>query len=121
MAHGGKRAGSGRKKTELSRVQEERKLPKVTAEEILGDESFDEKNAWLSLLNATIVTSVAVIGTDGEKEQITVPDYRTRLESLKYLTDRRDGKAKQALEHTGAKGGPITFTVRHIAGNQPTA
>lgn len=31
-------------------------------------------------------------------------DPRLKFEALKYLTDRRDGKAKQAIEHSVPKG-----------------
>ena len=32
---------------------------------------------------------------------------RIVLDSLKYLTDRRDGKAVQAMEVSGPEGGPM--------------
>jgi hypothetical protein len=59
---------------------------------VLADSSFDEKKAWLSLLKATTISTV--VGEDGKRKQITVPDNRIRLAALKYLTDRRDGKAQ---------------------------
>ena len=46
------------------------------AEEILG--SVDEKALWGRLLSSA--------------------DDRIRLDTLKYLTDRRDGKARQTIE-----------------------
>jgi hypothetical protein len=81
-----------RKKTPSARKQKE--LTRVPAEEVLADPSFDEKNAWLALLQAT--TTTTVIGEDGKREQITVPDYRIRMAALTYLTDKRDGKPGQA-------------------------
>ena len=35
------------------------------------------------------------------------PDLRMRLEALKYLTDRRDGKARERVEHSGREDAPI--------------
>lgn len=117
MPRGGKRTGSGRRATKLSRTVEP--LKKVQAEEILAES--EEKSAWLELLNAEMTVSVNVIVTDGEtgkteteREAVKVPDYRIRLEARKYLTDRRDGKAKQAVEVGGKDGGPIVFKLRRI-------
>lgn len=91
MPHGGKRDNAGRPKTKLSRSG---KLNKATAEEILAE--HDEKALWSELLEATVVVAVAVVdGESGQKEEIVVPDRKIRLEALKYLTDRRDGKAIQ--------------------------
>jgi hypothetical protein len=65
MAHGGSRSGAGRKS--------KRPLNQELAARIL--EKAKEEEKWLDLLEA--------------------PDLRIRLDSLKYLTDRRDGKATQ--------------------------
>jgi hypothetical protein len=121
MPRGGKREGSGRKKTRLSSSG---KLRRVDAEEILA--SSDEKEDWLALLQATTTTSVVVVhvSEDGKpqgessREVISVPDNKIRLEARKYLTDRRDGKAPQAVHHSGEEGGPVEFLVRHIGGRQ---
>lgn len=117
MPRGGKRTGAGRRATKLSRTVEP--LKKVQAEEILAES--EEKSAWLELLNAEMTVSVNVVVTDGEtgkteteREAVKVPDYRIRLEARKYLTDRRDGKAKQAVEVGGKDGGPIVFKLRRI-------
>lgn len=98
MPRGGKRAGAGRKPTKLSVTGN--RLKKATAEEILA--SVDEMEMWQSLLNATQIQSIRVIG-DGEsdREMETVPDWKIRLESLKYLTDRRDGKPAQSVYVNG--------------------
>ena len=86
MPHRVKRESPGRKK-----VRTRRRRAPVQAEDVLGDPSFDEKKAWLSLLKAT--TTSTVVGENGKRKQITVSDNRIRLAALKYLTDRRDGKA----------------------------
>lgn len=119
-ARGGKRAGAGRKPTKLS--QATTPLKRVTAEEILAE--VDEKAYWHDLLTATTLTQVTVITIteDGKptgeptRENMTVPDYRIRLDALKYVTDRRDGKAPQQLQHTGPDGKEPTINVlvRHI-------
>ena len=67
---GGARPGAGRPRKPL------KILRKVLAEEILSE--ADEKALWRSLL---------------EDE-----DPRTRLEALRYLTDRRDGRPSQSIK-----------------------
>lgn len=96
---GGKRAGAGRPKTKLSRTVEP--LKKATAEEILA--SIDETAFWQDLLWATTVVSVKVLGEDSYQE-ITIPDRKIRIDAGKYLTNRRDGMPKQAIEneHSGS-------------------
>ena len=76
MPSGGARAGAGRKSKPLTAVR------KVMAEEILG--AVDEVELW--------------------KQLVASDDLRIRLDSLKYLTDRRDGKAPQAVDmnHSGS-------------------
>jgi len=88
MPHRDKKASTGRKKVSEARTRKRRTA--VQAEDVLGDQGFDEKKAWLSLLRAT--TRSTVTGDGGKRKQITVPDNRIRLATLKYLTDRRDGK-----------------------------
>lgn len=105
---GGKRAGAGRPKTKLSRTV--KPLKKVTAEEVLAE--VDEKLFWHDLLTATQTISVVVIHQDEEgnaqgepaREMQTVPDNKIRIDALKYLTNRRDGMPKQAveMEHGGS-------------------
>ena len=95
---GGKRPGAGRKPGSIERVtairqaREPLQLIKgsraeraVTAAAVLG--LIDEAKAWLRLLK--------------DKRG------KTRLTALMYLTDRRDGKAKQAVEMTGKDGAPL--------------
>jgi hypothetical protein len=74
--NGGKRPGAGRKPKKISTIV--KKLPKDTAAMILSE--INENRAWLDLLQSD--------------------DLRIRLESLKYLTDRRDGKARQGMDLT---------------------
>lgn len=97
MAHGGARKGAGRKRSPIRELQRARKtLKAVSATLILAQ--IDELEAWKDLLGATRTLIV------GEGEPMDVPDYKTRLEALKYLTDRRDGKAPQAVQITGEDG-----------------
>lgn len=96
MAHGGARKGAGRKRSPIRELQRARKtLKAVSATLILAQ--IDELESWKDLLRATRTLIV------GEKP-MDVPDYKTRLEALKYLTDRRDGKAPQAVQITGEDG-----------------
>lgn len=92
-----KKAGSDRKQTQPAWTQQE--PPRVQAEKVLGDPRFDETEAWLTLLQAT--TTATVIGEDGERKQITIPDYRVRMAALVYLTDKRDGKPGQPARPIG--------------------
>jgi hypothetical protein len=64
----------------------------VTAAAVLG--ATDEMKLWLKLLNHD--------------------DPSVQLKSLCYLTDQRDGKAKQRIEAAGEKGAPMVFTLRRI-------
>jgi hypothetical protein len=57
----------------------------VLAEEILA--GVDEAAVW--------------------RELVSAGDLRIRLDALKYLTDRRDGKAPQAVPATPALEGPL--------------
>src|SRR5215472_1975173 len=104
MPHRGKRECSERKKTALGRTRK-RRTP-IQAEDVLADRSFDEKKAWLALLKATTLSTV--VGEDGKRRQITIPDNRIRLAALKYLTDRRDGKA-QSFVHPGLVNAAAPF------------
>lgn len=70
---GGARPGAGRKPKAVKAVK------KIVAEQLLG--SVDEQGLWRELLEAD--------------------DLRVRLDALKYLTDRRDGKPAQTVEATG--------------------
>jgi len=88
----GKEANSKEKRASVARSSKE--MTRVQAEEVLADPSFDEKKAWLALLEAT--TTATGVGEDGERKQITVPDYRIRMTALMYLTDKahRDAENK---------------------------
>lgn len=108
MAHGGNRVGAGRRATKLSR--EAVPLKRATAEVILA--GIDEEAFWQDMLTAETVTSVHVIGgEDGGRENVTIPDRKIRIEAAKYLTDKRDGKAAQAIQHTGPDGKAPTVRV----------
>jgi len=72
---GGKRVGAGRKPNYLKRLG----IKAITAAELLAH--VDEPELWKGLLTHKS------------------PDVRLR--TLQYLTDRRDGKAKQAIEVNG--------------------
>lgn len=123
MPRGGKRSGSGRKAVKLSGSG---KLKRVDAEEILAAQD-DEKESWLALLGATTTVSVAVIYPDGKeegqptRELITVPDNKIRLEARKYLTDKRDGKAPQAVVHKGDEDSPIKIVFKRDPETPPVS
>lgn len=80
---GGVRVGAGRKPNYLKRLG----MEPLTAAKILAN--VDELEMWLGLLRDA--------------------DRKIALDTLKYLTDRRDGKAKQAVELSG--GAVIGHTV----------
>lgn len=92
MGRGGKRAGAGRKakpKTSFA--------PKAQSVEVLGKLGGEhqgkklptENDLWLTLLVAQ--------------------DLRIRLDALRYLTDRRDGRAVQTVNHLHDK--PIEHNI----------
>jgi hypothetical protein len=80
VAWGGKRRGAGRRPRDLEKWIAARGLKPATAAEIL--ERADERRIWYRLLNS-------------EDEAIA-------LRALMYLTDRRDGRASQQINITGA-------------------
>jgi hypothetical protein len=80
---GGKRPGAGRKPSTIRGIA--KKLPRLSAELLLAEINANSK--WVALANS--------------------PDPRIVLETLKYLTDRAYGKARQTIEASGEGGGPI--------------
>lgn len=74
-ARGGKRPGAGRKPNYFKRLA----TKPLTAAEILAQ--FDERGAW--------------------KRFLTHPDPEIALKAQMYLTDRRDGKPRQAVDVSG--------------------
>jgi hypothetical protein len=91
---GGKRAGAGRKPGKVQKV-----VRRYTAEDILG--AINEIKEWKPLLQS-----------ENEKIKIT---------ALIYLTDRRDGKARQPV--TGSDGGASQherFDLSKLNGEQLT-
>lgn len=84
---GGKRPGAGRKPEILKVLHPD--IKPATAASILAQ--HDESAIWTRFLRSR--------------------DERIALDAAKYLTDRRDGKAKQAIEHSGPDGGPLKAAV----------
>lgn len=87
---GGKRPGAGRKPSTIKGIA--KKLPKESAALLLAEINAHEK--WVSLANST--------------------DERIQLETLKYLTDRAYGKARQAIQATVKGDQPLEVVVRRI-------
>lgn len=87
MAKGGRRKGAGRPKGSVTNVKS-----KIMAAVIL--ENIGEELAWAWAIKTA------------EKKK----DVKTYVDILKYLTDRRDGKPKQAIEGTG-EGGKMEMVV----------
>jgi hypothetical protein len=87
---GGARPGAGRKPSTLKGVLKQ--LPKDQAAGILAEVDADGK--WKKLLNSR--------------------DERVRLETLKYLTDRAHGKARQDGR---VAVGTVDFTAEYIGGD----
>lgn len=97
MAKGGKREGAGRPQGAVTEVKS-----KITAAGVL--QHIGEAKAWHWALEAA------------KKKK----DIKTYVEILKYLTDRRDGKPKQAIEGTG-EGGKMEMVVTLVGDRaQPT-
>jgi hypothetical protein len=87
---GGVRPGAGRKPNRIKPIAD--KITRTSAELILS--AINERGVWLELVKDD--------------------DARIRLDAMKYLTDRRDGKPKQSLEHTGEGGGPLCLAVKFV-------
>jgi hypothetical protein len=73
MAQGGRRVGAGRPIGAIAKVK------KTIATKVL--KKAEEQKIWAELLASD--------------------DHRIVLDAMKYLTDRRDGKASQPIEHSG--------------------
>lgn len=80
---GGKRPGAGRKPSTIKGIA--KKLPKESAELLLAE--INARSKWLSLANSK--------------------DERIVLETLKYLSDRAYGKARQTIDASVEGGTPI--------------
>jgi len=76
---GGKRPGAGRKPSTIKGIS--KRLPRESAELILAE--IKANSMWLRLADSK--------------------DERIRLETLKYLTDRAFGKARQSIEATAER------------------
>ena len=98
MASGGKRPGAGRKPGSLN---------KITALKKAAPEIKEIKGASAQ----RAVTAAAVLGCI---DLLDHKDPRVRIKALCYLTDQRDGKAKQRVEASGDSGGPIIFALESI-------
>lgn len=88
---GGKRAGAGRKPSTIKGIA--RRLPRESAELLLSEIKANQK--WVKLANSA--------------------DERIALDTLKYITDRAYGRAAQAVELSGADGGPIEVVKRVVS------
>lgn len=90
---GGYREGAGRKPSDATVLRRARgEVKALTAALILSQ--INELQLWTDLLSAT--TSIPV-GKGEDASVVEVPDNRIRIDALKYLTDRRDGKAAQSM------------------------
>jgi hypothetical protein len=95
MPRGGARKGAGRKvkpaKPESVTKQLATEVLALTARPIHIADCLCEMCRWWAVL--------------------TAPDARLRFDALKYLTDRRDGKAVQTVNHLHDK--PIEMNIHH--------
>lgn len=94
MPAGGKRAGAGRKKKKPELGPE---VNKAIATAILSTPP-DEKIKWAGERAAWM-------------EMLTCNEIRIRLDSLKYLTDKRDGKSVITVNHLHDKPIEMNLTV----------
>jgi hypothetical protein len=105
MAKGGKRSGAGRKaKPKLpfaAKAQAARVLDHLGTEyeggvHLTKQKLASEDELWLTLL--------------------TAQDLRIRLDALKYLVDRREGKPWQTFKHGGDPDGePVRLVLEDVA------
>lgn len=102
MPRGGKRAGAGRKT-----VKPQGKVDKAIATQVL--DSIPEIEYWQDLIEAECS---AVVGKGDNKQIVTFTDKRLRMEALKYLGDKRDGKAPQAIALTDPNGNTPVMRVQ---------
>jgi hypothetical protein len=75
MAHGGKRRNAGRPKGVSTKILERQSKAAVMVESLGGDETWK----W------------------AKEQAAKKKDYRTVVEIMKYWTDKRDGRAAQAI------------------------
>jgi hypothetical protein len=87
---GGKRPGAGRKPSTIKGIA--KKLPRESAEVLLAEINANSK--WVSLANSA--------------------DERIVLDTLKYLSDRAYGKARQSIEASAVLETGPQFVVRSI-------
>jgi hypothetical protein len=59
------------------------------------------------LFDALLADKGVIVGSGETAFVELVPDHAVRLRAVQELFDRAEGKPRQALEHTGAEGGPI--------------
>jgi hypothetical protein len=86
-SRGGKRPGAGRKPSTIKGIT--KKLPRESAELLLSE--INAQSKWIALANSK--------------------DERIALETLKYLTDRAYGKARQSIEARAL--GTVGLTMVH--------
>ena len=87
MAHGGKRAGAGRKTGAVTKAKRD-----------LADLAKDQAEAALQVL--------VDIALKGESEA-------ARVSAANAILDRGYGKASQSIEHSGKGGKPIEQRIEH--------
>lgn len=119
MPRGGKRPGAGRKVGSTTRKAALKAVfdtPPASAEQpgtlpdaraaMIGRLKRDPKSG-----PALAVKAADVLATVDEIElwqmHLFCEDSKVAFWALQYLTDRRDGKPRQAMELTGTGGGPI--------------
>jgi hypothetical protein len=90
VQNGGKRRGAGRKPGKRNRKTI---AAQVSAAAIL--KRIGEAEAW----------RWAAVTAKRKR------DVKTYVDILKYLTDRRDGKPRQAIEATGPNGGAVPIKI----------
>lgn len=93
MPNGGKRPGAGRKRGKVNR-----RTLKARSDAGFILTEIGDVEAWKWAYHTA------------RKKR----DVRTVTEILKYLTDRRDGKARQAVDLGNEDGKPFEITVRNV-------
>lgn len=95
---GGSRPGAGRKAKPKIPLEANKRIATevlaLTKRPIHVSDCECELCRWWHLLNAK--------------------DERLRFDVLKYLTDRRDGKAVQAIQHSTDNDQPLKVIIEHI-------
>lgn len=85
------------------------RVPRVT--EVMRDWVEEHAHEILAPYRDAIRGAMILVTYEGVATVSEIPDLGARIAAAEKLQDRVLGKPRQALEHTGAEGGPIAHTL----------